>query len=122
MLTLDLRDDPAAIAAYRQYHAQVWPEVERSLTHAGIRQMDIYLLERRLVMILEVEDGLDVGRVFERHAASDPKVVQWERLMKTLQQPAPGAPPGAWWALMEPVYQLSTSSGADAAPVEPAQT
>ena len=118
VLTLELRDDPAVVAAYRRYHAEVWPEVERSLARAGIRQLEIFLLERRLVMLLEIEEGLDVAEVFAKHNASDPKVAEWERLMKTLQQPAPGARPGEWWALMEPVYRLSRQ----AAPPPPAAT
>jgi len=27
VLRVDLRDDPAAIAAYREHHRRVWPEV-----------------------------------------------------------------------------------------------
>jgi L-rhamnose mutarotase len=122
VLTLDLRDDPAAIAAYRQHHAQIWPEVVRSLEDAGVRHLEIHLLQRRLVMIVEVADGLDLRRVFERHAASAPKVAEWERLMKTLQQPAPGARPGEWWALMEQVYPLSGDSQPAAATAGPVAT
>ncbi len=107
VLTLDLRDDPAAVAAYRRYHAEIWPEVASSLQAAGIRRLEIYLLDRRLVMIVEVLEGLDFRQVFARHAASQPRVAEWERLMKTLQQPAPGARQGEWWALMEPVYRLA---------------
>ena len=107
VLTLDLRDDPAAIAAYREHHAAAWPEVIRSLESAGIAEMDIYLLGTRLVMIVEIEDGLDLQRVFAQHRSSSPRVAEWERLMQTLQQPAPNAPPGAWWAAMEPVFHLS---------------
>jgi hypothetical protein len=33
-------------------------------------------------------------------------VAEWERLMKSLQQPAPGAQAGEWWAMMEPVFRL----------------
>jgi L-rhamnose mutarotase len=106
VLTLDLRDDPAVIAAYRKYHAEAWPEVVSSLQRAGVRRLDIYLLGRRLVMILELVDGLDIRDVFERHSASSPRVAEWERLMKSLQQPAPGARPGEWWAAMEQVFQL----------------
>jgi L-rhamnose mutarotase len=107
VLTLDLRDDPAAIAAYREYHAQAWPEVVKSLTVAGVRGMDIYLLERRLVMILDLEDGLDLAGVFARHASSDARVAEWEQLMKSLQQRAPGARQGEWWAIMDPVFHLA---------------
>jgi L-rhamnose mutarotase len=106
VLTVDLRDDPEAIATYRKHHRQVWPEVIESLRAAGVAQMDIHLLDRRLVMVVELEDGLDIARVFARHAASSPRVAEWERLMKSLQQPVPGAGPGEWWATMENVYRL----------------
>jgi L-rhamnose mutarotase len=107
VLTLDLRDDPAMIAAYRKYHAEMWPEVVRSLRDAGVQHLEIHLLGRRLVMIVELREGLDIQRVFERHASSTPKVVEWERLMKTFQQPAPDARPGEWWALMDPVCEIT---------------
>ena len=107
VLTVDLRDDPAAIATYRDYHQRVWPEVLESLRRAGVRSMDIRLHGRRLVMILELHDGLDVAQVFAAHAASHPRVQEWERLMQSLQEPAAGAPPGEWWAVMDPVFHLS---------------
>jgi len=107
VLTVDLRDDPAAIAAYREHHRRVWPEVVESLRHAGVHSMDIHILGRRLVMILELNDGLDVGRVFAAHVASSPRVQEWERLMRSLQERPAGAPPGEWWAVMDPVFRLS---------------
>ena len=106
VLTVDLRDDPAAIAAYREHHQRVWPEVIDSLRRAGVDRMDIHMLGRRLVMIVELRDGLDVRRTFAAHAASNPRVQEWERLMKALQQPSSDAPAGEWWAVMDPVFHL----------------
>ena len=105
VLTTDLRDDPAAIAAYREHHRAVWPEVVASLRNAGIEKMDIYLLGRRAVMIVET-DGRDPRRCFAAHQASSPRVVQWEALMKGLQQPPPGGHADDWWSMMEPVFSL----------------
>lgn len=107
VLTLDLRDDPDAIVAYRRYHAEAWPEVVHSLKAAGVHDMDIHLLGTRLVMIVDLQEGLDLKRVFDMHRSSSPRVAEWEQLMQTLQQPAPGARAGEWWAMMEPVFQLS---------------
>jgi len=106
VLTLNLRDDPAAIAAYREHHQRVWPEVVDSLRRAGVKQMDIHLLGRQLVMIVELDDGLDIRRVFSTHNAASGRVAEWERLMKSLQEPAADAAPGEWWAVMEPVFRL----------------
>jgi L-rhamnose mutarotase len=106
VLTINLKDDPEVIAAYRRYHREVWPEVQQSLKRCGVRRMDIHLLGRRLVMIVEMQDGTDYAAAFKSHAASSPRVVEWERLMKSLQEPAPGAANGEWWAVMEPVFHL----------------
>jgi L-rhamnose mutarotase len=107
VFTLDLRDDPAAIADYRAYHQDVWPEVIDSLRRSGVEQMDIHLLGRRLVMIVEMRDGADYRRAFASHVASSARVAEWERLMRSLQEPAPGTPAGEWWAVMEPVFSLN---------------
>jgi L-rhamnose mutarotase len=109
VLTLDLKDDPAAIAAYREYHRRVWPEVIDSLRHAGIVTMDIYLLERRAVMIL-LTDGRDPASCFAMHQAAGPRVAEWEALMQSLQQPPPGGQPGEWWVQMEPVFSLESET------------
>jgi L-rhamnose mutarotase len=105
VLAVDLKGDPAAIQAYRQHHRDVWPEVLASLRRAGVRHMDIYLLGRRLVMILET-DGPDFRRCFAAHVASDPRVAEWEALMRSIQAPAPGAATGDWWTPMEPIFSL----------------
>jgi L-rhamnose mutarotase len=111
VLMADLRDDPAAIDAYRAHHRQVWPEVIESLRRAGIREMEIYLLGRHLVMIVDT-DRQDVRRCFDAHAASSPAVVEWEALMRRLQQPPAGAAPGEWWAIMEPLFRLEPQEDA----------
>jgi len=113
VLMADLRGDPAAIDAYKAHHREVWPEVIRSLRQAGIREMEIYLLGRHLVMIVET-DGSDLRRCFETHAASSPRVAEWEALMKGLQQPPAGAAPGDWWASMEPLFRLEPQADAQA--------
>jgi L-rhamnose mutarotase len=106
VLTLDLRPGPGVPEAYREHHKAVWPPVEESLRAIGVRAMDIYLLERRLVMVLETDDDFDMAARFSQHIASDPRCAQWEELMKTLQQAPPGAPPGALWTEMECVFRL----------------
>ena len=113
VLTVDLRDDPAAIDAYRAHHSRVWPEVVRSLQRAGIREMEIYMLGRRLVMVVDT-DGGDFRRCFAAHVSSSPRVAEWEALMKGLQQPPPGGRPGEWWAQMEPVFQLEPQDDSSA--------
>ena len=37
-LALDLKDDPELIAQYKQWHRQIWPEIEASIKNAGIQK------------------------------------------------------------------------------------
>lgn len=114
LFAVDLKDDPQTIEAYKEYHRRVWPEVLASLRRVGIRELQIYLLGRRLVMVVET-DGIDPRRCFAVHEASHPRVAEWEALMKSLQEPVPGGAPGEWWAQMQPVFRLDAGEGTTAA-------
>jgi L-rhamnose mutarotase len=120
VLTLNLKDDPAAIEAYRRHHRDVWPEVLESLRSVGVRGMDIHLLGRRLVMIVEMNDGLDYRVAFKAHASSSQRVIEWEHLMMSLQEPDAAARSGEWWALMEPIFHMDQQEPAVARFAQPA--
>ena len=107
VMTLDLKDDRPGIEAYRRHHREIWPEVRDSLLRVGVRRLDIYQLDRRLVMVMETKEGFDLERGFAAHAASDPRCAEWEDLMKTFQQAPPGAKAGELWAVMEPIFHLA---------------
>jgi L-rhamnose mutarotase len=106
VFTVNLKDGPGIVETYTRYHREVWPEVQASLRHVGVRQMDIYLLGRRLVMVVEMRDGLDYRTAFASHASSSRRVAEWEQLMKSLQAPPPEAQAGEWWANMQRVFHL----------------
>ncbi len=112
VLAVDLNGSASSIEAYKAHHCRVWPEVLASLRHAGIHRMDIYLLGRRLVMVVETQDP-DFRRCFAAHVASSPRVAEWEALMRSLQTPPPGARPGDWWTPMEPVFTLGSRTNTD---------
>ncbi len=104
-LTLDLKDDPTLIAEYKRYHERIWPEIAKSIKDAGILDLEIYLLDTRMFMIMEVDDSFS----FEakgRADAANPKVREWEELMWKFQKPLPGAKPGEKWLLMDRIFNL----------------
>lgn len=105
--TLLLKGDPAVIAAYRAHHASIWPEVAEGLREIGIMQMQIWLLGRRLFMLMETVDDFVPERDFARYEAGHPRRAEWQRLMESLQEPVPEAQPGEWWAAMEEVFRLN---------------
>jgi len=104
--TLNLKDDADAIARYRAHHRAVWPEVERGLRQIGVERMLIWLLGRRLFMLMETDDAFAPDEDFARYLEAEPRVREWQALMESLQEPVPDAKPGEWWADMELVYAL----------------
>ena len=105
-LALDLKDDPKLIEEYEAYHEQVWPEIIKSIKESGIINMEIYRLQNRLFMIMDVNESFS----FERKKQMDegnPKVEEWEQLMWKYQQALPGAKKGEKWQLMEKIFQLN---------------
>jgi L-rhamnose mutarotase len=104
-LTLDLQEDPKKIAEYKRHHEKVWPEVRDSLYAAGILEMEIYLSDTHLFMIMDVTEEF----TFERKAAMDaanPKVLEWETLMANFQAVPEGADPVRRWRPIERVFDL----------------
>jgi L-rhamnose mutarotase len=104
-LALDLVNDERLIAGYDAHHRQVWPEIRKSITDAGIVNMEIYRLGNRLFMIMDTDSSFSFDRKSAMDAAN-PKVQEWEQLMWKYQQALPLAKPGEKWLLMNKIFQL----------------
>ena len=105
-LACDLKDDAALIAEYEAYHRAIWPEIQKSITDAGITEMEIFRCGNRLFMIMETSDSFSFVKKAEMDAGN-PKVDEWERLMWKYQQGLPFAKPGEKWVLMEKIFSLT---------------
>ncbi|MFP3185321.1 MAG: L-rhamnose mutarotase [Paraburkholderia sp.] len=104
-LTLDLQDDPAAIAAYDRYHQRVWPEVLVHLRASGIQDMTIWRRGSRLMMLLETEDDFDFARLATT-GDTPARVVEWNQLMARFQKALADADTAGLWQPMVEVFSL----------------
>lgn len=105
-LTLNLKDDLKAIAAYKEYHRNVWPEIERTQRRLGVKKIRIFLHGRRLFLYMETADDYDPQRASVEYL-KEPKAVEWERLMQAnFQEQLPEAKAGEWWVPMDAIYAL----------------
>src|SRR4051794_25285780 len=104
-LTLNLKNDPALIQEYIDYHRNVWPEIKKSITDSGIIAMQIYRMGTRLFMIMDTEDDFSFDHK-NRLDAANSKVSEWENLMWRYQEALPEATNGEKWMLMERIYEL----------------
>ena len=102
---LDLKPDPELAAEYERYHQQVWPGILQSIRDAGIEHLEIYRIDYRLFMVMEVNERFS----FENKKAMDDGnalVQEWEALMWKYQQALPSAAEGEKWQLMKKIFEL----------------
>jgi len=107
-LLLDLEDDAALIAAYRDHHrpGNVPAPVLAAIRTSGITAMDIYNLGDRLVMMMQTSPDFDPAAKAASDA-SDPAIVAWEAAMGRLQRALRFASPGEKWIPAERIFALS---------------
>lgn len=102
---LDLKPDPHLVAEYEKHHQRVWPGILQSIRDAGIEQLEIYRIEYRLFMVMEVNESFS----FEKKKSMDDanaEVQEWEALMWKYQQALPKAAPGEKWVPMTKIFEL----------------
>jgi L-rhamnose mutarotase len=93
---------PESLAAYKKYHAAVWPEVLATIRSCNIRNYSIYLKDDFLFGYFEYH-GADYAADMAKMAA-DPKTQEWWAIMKLMQRPFETRAPGEWWTDMEEVF------------------
>ena len=110
-LALDLIDDAALIAEYESYHAPgaAWPEVVADIRASGIESMEIWRINERCIMIIEVTDDYPRPRQTRNREIID----RWDTLMARFQKPFAGAASGERWIPMQRIYHMDHTLLAD---------
>jgi len=105
--TLDLKDDPTLIAEYVDRHSRAkrWREIVEGIKEVGILEMEIYLIDTRLFMIVETAEDFDWDSAFAR-LSTLPRQVEWEEYMSVFQVSKPGASSAEKWRLMDKIFCL----------------
>ncbi len=105
--TLDLKDDPELIEEYIFWHKpeNIWPEITRGIKEVGILNMEIYRLDNRLFMIVDVPDDFDWEKQLSR-LATLPRQAEWEEFVSKYQKSSPDASSNEKWQMMEKIFGL----------------
>lgn len=105
--TLDLKPDAALIEEYKQLHTPegAWPEIPKGIRDAGCRDMEIYLQQNRMFMIVEIAPGASLDSVWTA-MEQQPRQSEWAAFIWQFQQAVPGAREGEKWMLMEKLFDL----------------
>ena len=105
--TLDLKDNPELIAEYRRRHSEgkAWSEIIEGIRQVGILEMEIYLVDTRLFMIVETPLDFDWDSAMAR-LATLPRQQEWEDYMSEFQAAEKGASSDEKWRMMERIFHL----------------
>lgn len=105
--TLTLYNDEQLIEQYKQVHAPgaAWPEITQGMKEVGILDMQIYLLDSTLFMIMDTVPEFDHERDMAR-LANMPRQAEWEAYVSQFQRTSDAASAAEKWRLMEKIYQL----------------
>ena len=105
--TMDLKPDDALIREYVHRHSQgeVWPEILEGIRSVGILEMEIYLLDNRLFMIVDTPVDFDWESAMER-LSTLPRQQEWEDFMSIFQQCSEGDKARDKWQMMDRIFYL----------------
>ncbi|MGI5974210.1 MAG: L-rhamnose mutarotase [Paludibacter sp.] len=100
--TLELKEDQELIRQYLQCHSKedAWPEIREGIRSVGILEMEIYVHENKLFMIVETPLDFEWEEAFAR-LAKLPRQEEWEEYVARFQKSAPNATSAEKWQLME---------------------
>ena len=105
--TLNLKDDPELIARYVEAHSQYksWPEIREGIRQVGILEMEIYILDNQLFMIVDTPLDFDWDSAMSR-LATLPRQQEWEDYVAIFQNCPTGSTSDGKWKMMERMFYL----------------
>ncbi len=105
--TLQLKNDPEMIAEYVRRHSEseAWPEIRQGIREVGILEMEIYIKDNLLFMIVETPMDFDWESAMKR-LNTLPRQAEWEAYMALLQGADPNASSDEKWQLMDRMFYL----------------
>lgn len=105
--TLNLKNSQNLIEEYKFWHKpeNLWPEIPKGIKEVGILEMELYLFENMLFMIIETPLNFKWEEAFDKLTRLD-RQAEWEDFMAKFQETEPGKSSAGKWQLMERIFCL----------------
>lgn len=110
ILTANLVADERLQQEYIAYHAtqfKNWPEVSKGFCNAGFQQLLVFRNGRRLMLVISIPRGKKLEELNPKTIENNPRVNDWNRLMKKYQEGVPGTRKGEVWVFFKQVTDNS---------------
>jgi hypothetical protein len=107
ILSANLVADQKLQEEYLNYHKtqfERWPELSRGFCNAEFQQVLIYKNDRQLMLIISIPKGKSLNELNPKTTLNNPKVDEWNALMKKYQEGIAGTQAGEVWVEFKP-YQ-----------------
>lgn len=108
LFTANLVNEPRLQQEYIDYHAkqfQQWPEVARGFCNAEFQRLLVLRNGRQLMLLISVPKGKTLDELNPKTVENNPRMVQWNELMKKYQEGIEGTKPGEVWVQFLPIIK-----------------
>lgn len=106
ILTANLVKDTTMQAAYKEYHAsqfKKWPEVAKGFCNASFQQLQVFENDRQLMLVISIPKGKTLDELNPKTTENNPRVSDWNNIMKQYQEGIAGTIPGEVWVFLKPI-------------------
>jgi hypothetical protein len=106
LLTANLVEDTTLQKEYMAYHAtqfEQWPEVSNGFCHANFQQLLLFRNGRQLMLVISIPEGASLDELNPKTTENNPRVDDWNALMKKYQEGIQGTKPGEVWVFLKKV-------------------
>jgi len=104
LLTANLVADEKLQKEYLDYHAtqfEKWPEISKGFCNADFQQLLLFKNGRQLMLIISIPKGESLEKLNPKTTENNPKVDEWNNIMKKYQEGIKGTKSGETWVFLE---------------------
>ena len=104
---MDISNNPELIEKYRYWHSEEhhWKEIRDGIKEVGILEMEIYILQNHIVMIVDTPADFNWSEAMLR-LSTLPRQAEWEAFVAAFQGKDESARSDEKWQQMERMFRL----------------
>jgi hypothetical protein len=106
LLTANLVSDKKLQQEYLDKHDtqfEKWPEISRGFCNASFQRLLIYRNGRQLMLVISIPKGKTLAELDPLTVKNNPRVDEWNKIMKKYQEGISGTKPGETWVFLTPL-------------------
>lgn len=106
ILSANLVNDEKMQKEYLDYHKtqfEKWPEISKGFCNAEFQRLAIFKKDRQLMLIISIPKGKKLDDLNPKTTLNNPKVDEWNAIMKKYQEGIEGTKPDEVWVFFKPI-------------------